>query len=46
MPEKENNIILYTDTDGKENVKLRFAEEKVLSISKVFLYNSTYKQLL
>ena len=29
MPEKENNIILYTDTNGKVNVKLRFAEEKV-----------------
>lgn len=28
MPEKENNIILYTDTDGKVNVNVRFAEEK------------------
>lgn len=29
MPEKQNNIILYTDTDGKVNVNVRFAEEDV-----------------
>ena len=29
MPDKENNIILYTDTDGKVNVNVRFAEEDV-----------------
>lgn len=29
MPNKENNIILYTDTDGKVNVNVRFAEEDV-----------------
>ena len=29
MPNKENNIILYNDTDGKVNVNVRFAEEKV-----------------
>lgn len=28
MPEKENNIILYTDTDGKVNVNVRFDDEK------------------
>ena len=29
MPDKENNIILYTDNDGKVNVNVRFAEEDV-----------------
>ena len=29
MPEKQNNIILYNDTDGKVNVNVRFAEEDV-----------------
>ena len=29
MPNKENNIILYTDNDGKVNVNVRFAEEDV-----------------
>lgn len=29
MPDKENNIILYTDADDKVNVNVRFAEEKV-----------------
>ena len=29
MPNKENIIILYTDTDGKVNVNVRFAEEDV-----------------
>ena len=29
MPEKQNNIILYTDTDGRVNVNVRFAEEDV-----------------
>ena len=29
MPDKENNIILYTDTDGKVNVNVRFADEDV-----------------
>ena len=29
MPEKQNTIILYTDTDGKVNVNVRFAEEDV-----------------
>lgn len=29
MPDKENNIILYTDTNGKVNVNVRFAEEDV-----------------
>ena len=29
MPNKENNIILYTDTEGKVNVNVRFAEEDV-----------------
>ena len=29
MPDKQNNIILYTDTEGKVNVNVRFAEEDV-----------------
>ncbi len=29
MPDKQNNIILYTDTDGKLKVNVRFAGEKV-----------------
>lgn len=29
MSDKENNIILYTDIDGKVNVNVRFAEEDV-----------------
>ena len=29
MPNKQNNIILYTDTDGKLKVNVRFAGEKV-----------------
>ena len=29
MSDKENNIILYNDTDGKVNVNVRFAEEDV-----------------
>ena len=29
MTPKENNIILYTDTDGRVNVNVRFAEEDV-----------------
>ncbi|MBR1514367.1 MAG: virulence RhuM family protein [Bacteroidales bacterium] len=29
MPNKQNNIILYTDTDGKVNVNVRFADEDV-----------------
>lgn len=29
MPEKENNIIFYTDTDGKVNLNVRLADEKV-----------------
>ena len=28
MPDKQNNIILYTDTEGKVNVNVRFADEK------------------
>ena len=28
MPEKENNIILYTYTEGKVNVNVRFDDEK------------------
>ncbi len=29
MPNKQNNIILYNDTEGKVNVNVRFAEEDV-----------------
>ena len=29
MPNKENNIILYNDAEGKVNVNVRFAEEDV-----------------
>ena len=29
MPEKENNIILYNDSEGKVNVNVRFADEDV-----------------
>jgi hypothetical protein len=28
MPVKQNNIILYTDTEGKVNVNVRFDDEK------------------
>ena len=28
MPYKENNIILYTDTDGKVNVNVCFDDDK------------------
>lgn len=28
MPDKQNNIILYTDTEGKVNVNVRFDDEK------------------
>ena len=37
MPDKENTLILYNDTDGKVNVNVRFADEKV---------NPTAKNLL
>ena len=29
MPDKQNNIILYNDSDGKVNVNVRFADEDV-----------------
>ena len=28
MPNKQNNIILYTDTESKVNVNVRFDDEK------------------
>ena len=28
MPNKENNIILYNDSESKVNVNVRFADEK------------------
>lgn len=28
MPDKQNNIILYTDTESKVNVNVRFDDEK------------------
>ncbi len=37
MPNKENNIILFKDTEGKVNVNVRFADEKA---------NPTVKNLL
>ncbi len=29
MPDKQNNIILYNDSEGKVNVNVRFADEDV-----------------
>jgi len=44
MPDKENNIILYSDNYGKISVNVRFVDEK--SNCKCFFDSSTYKQLL
>ena len=40
MPDKQNNIILYTDTEGKVNVNVRFDDEKANTTFTVQLTNN------